>query len=392
MRCIELPEEATPYERGLFHGESFRDEIAAIAMIRSELCKTQGRFKSDEELLRVARLHIPVLRSYDEDLFQELRGIGDGARLPIERVVVLNHYTDLKDIDPKKVMPVEEEEEGIMGESDGCTSIVASTEEGVFLGQTWDMHGSALPFVAMMRIPGRLKQGATQAEWVPEAWVLTITGCLGMAGINSKGVGIAINNLRSLDARVGLVWPALVRRVLEMDTAAKGCQLVCSAPLGSGHHYLVADAREAFGIETSGTRFEVWRKAEFTHPGVAFHHENHCLGRYVCEVSEVSPTSTTIERFGFLENSLATRPISSGLDLWERLGSHEGYPRSVCTHLATHEHPHAMLTCAAILCDLSRKKVYAHQGCIHGVGIPGHSDPTRVRAMASEFTFRGSDR
>ena len=35
-----------------------------------------------------------------------------------------------------------------------------------------------------------------------------------MAGMNTARVGIAINNLFSTDATLGVVWPAMVRRAL----------------------------------------------------------------------------------------------------------------------------------------------------------------------------------
>ena len=56
-----------------------------------------------------------------------------------------------------------------------------------------------------------------------------------------------------------------------------------------------------------------------------------------------------------------------GRDLWARLGSHEGHPRGVCTHLATPKSPHAMLTCAGLLMNLRERRIWAAPGCIHGV-------------------------
>ncbi len=387
MRTLHLPEGATPFERGLFHGESCRSEIEEIAMIRSELCRTQAMFRTDDELLRVAERHLPVLRAFDVDLYDELRGIAEGAHLAPERVLVLNHYTDLKDLDPATVLAgAGDARERPTDKEEDCSAIVASTARGSYLGQTWDMHGSAAPFVTMLHVPARTARashGGTRV--IPEAWLLSITGCLGMAGMNAHGVGLTINNLKSHDARVGLVWPALVRRCLYESTAAAARDVVISAPLGSGHHYLVADASRAYGIETSGTRSEVWSEADLTQPGRGFHHENHCLGTIVKEVSSVSPVSTTLERFAFLDRSIAERPIESGADLWSRLGSHEGYPRSVCTHLASTEHPHAMLTCAGLLLDLGRRVVHAHPGCIHDVSLAGSRDETG--AIVAMFTF-----
>ncbi len=357
MRVVRLEPGLSSFERGQRHGRALGDEIAEIAKIRSELACSQGLFRSDAELLRVAELHLPLLQRYDRPLYDELCGIAVGADQPAARIVVLNHYTDLKDLDPKTVLRDSSRPSASRSEpEDDCSAIVASTPEGPLLGQTWDMHGSAGRFVVMLHVP--------PIDGRPEAWLLSIAGCLGMAGMNAAGLGITINNLRSNDARVGLVWPALVRRVLAETTSIAGRAIVESAPLGSGHHYLVADATRAFGIETSGTLSDTWMELDLARPG-AFHHENHCLGDKVDAVSSIAPVSTTLERYAWIEKSLKERPIAGRDDLWSRLGSHDGYPRSVCTHLADEAHPHAMQTCAGIVMNLRERRMWAVAGCVH---------------------------
>lgn len=352
-RVLRLPA-ASGFERGLFHGRALRDEIAAIAAIRSELCLAQGMFRSDEELLRIASLHLPVLEAFDADLYAEMLGIAEGAGQSPERIVVLNHYTDLKDLDPRVVLGERAKPSRDLDKEEDCTAVVAATEDGAVLAQTWDMHGSASPFVVAIHLPS--------VGDVPEAWMLSIAGCLGMAGMNRAGLGVTINNLKSGDARVGLLWPALVRRVLRETGAGEARDVVTSAPLGSGHHYLVADPERAYGIETSGTLRDVWAQADLTELGNGFHHENHCLGTEVAQVSSISPTSTTLSRHAFMQQQMPARRAS---DLWARLTSHDGYPRSVCTHLASPEQPHAMLTCAVLSMQLTQQQITWHPGCGH---------------------------
>jgi isopenicillin-N N-acyltransferase-like protein len=205
--------------------------------------------------------------------------------------------------------------------------------------------------------------------WVPEtagvpaAWLLTLTGCLALAGLNRDGVGVAINNLRCRDGRVGLVWPALVRLALAAPDAARARDAVLAEPVGSGHHYLVADEERAFGVEATGTR----KRVVFDGAGDTFLHTNHGLDPQVVAVEEASPLSTTRERYACLASGLAAAgPPRDTEDLWQRLGSHEGHPRSVCTHLASAADPHAMETCAAIVMEPGRRQLWAAAGCIHG--------------------------
>jgi isopenicillin-N N-acyltransferase-like protein len=339
---LPLPKGRSPREQGRAHGEEMRPLIAEIAAIRTALCVELGAYAAEADVLDAARLHLPVLRRFDATLADELEGIAEGAGLAPERVVVVNHYTDLRDLDP-----------GSLDAEDDCSAICTPSPEGPLLGQTWDMHGSAMPYVMMLGIP--------EHDGRPAAWLFTITGCLGMTGLNAEGVGITINNLRSTDARVGVVWPALVRRVLGEPTATAARDVILGATLGSGHHYLVADATHAYGIESSGQRRRVVHD-DATRPYV---HTNHCLSPEVDAVTTTSPTSTTHDRYAALTDSLERAPVADRADLWQRLGSHESYPRSVCTHLASPSDPHAMLTCGAIAMDLRRTDLWAAAGCVH---------------------------
>ena len=340
MDVLPLPG-GSAHARGVGHGEHFRAPIHEIAAIRLELALSQGSFGSEAAVLAVARRHLPVLEAFDRELHQELMGIAQGADLDPARVVVLNHYTDLKDIQDEE-----------------CTAAAASTADGPTLGQTWDMHGSVEPYVCMLRVP--------QQDERPGAWVFSIVGCLALAGLNQAGLGVCINNLKSHDARVGVIWPALVRRLLVERNAEAALHVLMSAPMSSGHHYLFGDARRVYGVETSGARKEVVLDGRFEE-GVSYLHTNHCLSDAIGAVSWVSEWSTTHERYTWLDGSLAARPLASRRDLWERLGSHDGYPRSLCTHLASADAPHAMKTCGAVVIDPARRELWAHRGCVHGV-------------------------
>lgn len=347
MRTLVLTDDSSPTEWGRLHGESYRGEIHRLAEVRVWLTAKLGRaFDTEAQVLAVAEAHLPVLERFDRDLYDELMGIAEGAAIDPARLVVLNHYTDLRDLDPSDL-----EQDG------GCSILYTRTDSGSLLGQTWDMHATAIPYTMMMWVPR------------PGAWVLTLTGCLGMAGLNRHGVGIAINNLHSNDAQVGALWPAIVRRVLSTTTAAEGRDALLASPIGSGHHYLIADERAAYGVETSGRE----RKQIYAGEPGWYVHTNHCLDDAISALSRVPPTSTTHDRYRLLSDSVAAAPVRDALDLWTRLGSEEEFPRSVCTNMSTPQNPHGVATCAGIVMDLHRRQVLAAGGLIHNVD-PEHYD------------------
>jgi isopenicillin-N N-acyltransferase-like protein len=221
------------------------------------------------------------------------------------------------------------------------------------LAQTWDMHATAIPYVMALRVP--------ESEAGPAATLLTVTGCLGMAGMNAAKVGMAINNLYSTDATLGVVWPAMVRKALREKTARAAYDVIAGSPIGSGHHYFIADVQEAFGLEASGTRRKTL--AVDTH----YCHANHCLDADIEARSKVPATSTTYDRQKLLEADLTRAPVHDLDDAWQRLGSTDGWPRSICTNMATPEAPHGVATCGAIAMNLITGELYVQQGFINHV-------------------------
>ena len=365
MRVLELPSGKSPREWGRIHGESFRGEIKALAAIRVYLCTKVGGFKTADQVLNAARAHLPVLERYHAGLSAELLGIAEGAGVSPEEIVVANHYTDLRDLDPDpatwvpapthdapEVMGKHAGAEGLGG--DGCSVFYARSPTGRIVAQTWDMHATAIPYVMVLRVP--------ESAEGPAATLLTVTGCLGMAGMNSARVGIGINNLFSTDATLGVVWPAVVRRALNETTAVAARDRIATSPIGSGHHYFVADRSDAFAIEASGTR----RKVVFG-GGASYCHTNHSLDPDVAARSKVPATSTTYDRMTWLEGDLGRAPVADLDDAWKRLGSDEGWPRSINTNMATPESPHGAATCGAIAMNLDSGELYAQQGFIHNV-------------------------
>jgi isopenicillin-N N-acyltransferase-like protein len=372
VRVLELPAGKSPREWGRIHGESFRGEIKALAAIRIYLCTKVGGFRAKDQVMHAAKAHLPVLERYHHALYEELLGIAEGAIVSPEEIVVANHYTDLRDLDPdpeKWQMAPTRDEPNMVGAAhgadslggDGCSMFFAESPTGRILAQTWDMHATAIPYVMVLGVP--------ESEDGPAARLLTVTGCLGMAGMNASRVGIAINNLYSTDATVGIVWPAMVRRALHADTAAAARDVILNSPIGSGHHYFVADRSAAFGIEASGTRRKlVWHRDQVPlNQPATYCHTNHCLDGDVKARSKVPDASTTFDRMSWLEKDLGKSSVRDLDDAWKRLGSEDGWPRSICTNMATPEAPHGAATCGAIAMNLDTGELWAQQGFVHNV-------------------------
>jgi len=340
-------DEVDPRRRGHAHGEMWRQEICEVAQLRAELCLRSGLaragFRDMAELEAIANAHLPILARELPALSEELLGIAEGADIAPAQIVVLNHYTDLRDIAPSQADAPE---------GDGCTAIYLSGPDGPVLGQTWDMHATAAPYVRMIRVAPKDGSG--------EVLCLTLTGCLGMAGIGKSGVAVTINNLTSTDARVGLVWPALVRAMLAEPDARTAYQRLVAAPLSSGHHYMIADGREFFGVETSG-ELKVLTQVG---PKAAHVHTNHCFDPVLRSRESVSRDTTSFFRLDMATTLYLQERPRDLAGVWSLLGNHDGHPRSICSHVDTvRGDPGASRTCARLAMELWSGRVRVAPGC-----------------------------
>lgn len=330
IRVLELPT-SDPRKRGQIHGEALRDSIRLMAQWRMAFMLQDTYFASEKDVLELADTHLPLLKAFDADLYEELIGIADGSGLSPAAIVVLNHYTDMRDLQGK-INLSDDPADG------GCSVMYHRSQTGSFLGQTWDVHASATPHVVVLHLQDT------------ESFVFSVAGCLGMTGINTYGVGVTINNLSSIDARVGVVWPAIVRQMLKQTSAKAAQGVVLSAQLGSGHHYVVADAHEIYAIETSGLHSKVT-----TQPHDEFHiHTNHCLDPEMRKTHVVRPGSTTFKRYSELERIVKDTQLddlTSFYNAFCRVGIQ-----------GDSAWPHKVATCGTFVMDLTRLEALSSQG------------------------------
>ncbi|MHB2016434.1 MAG: C45 family peptidase, partial [Candidatus Xenobia bacterium] len=125
----------TPRQRGEQHGEALREQVRQLFEIRRELLYKRSPVKDPARITRLADAQWAVSERYFPGLCEEMDGIARAAGVTREAMVILNNYTDFRDIGP-----------GV----EGCTAVYVHHDDGVYLGQTWDMHASAEPFVVGM--------------------------------------------------------------------------------------------------------------------------------------------------------------------------------------------------------------------------------------------------
>lgn len=268
MRVLEIS--GSFYEMGQQHGKAFADEIQRFTEDRIRLSSSEkwtGRTLSSEAVLRLADACVEEHEKYAPELMDELRGMADATGLSLAALIINNGFTDfidtvyaVGDITQKARMPEYA--------ADNCTAFLvpkeASADGQAMYGQTWDMHESATPNVILLH--GKPDNSAHFLSF-------TITGCVGMIGMNEHGIAVGINNIMAADGQVGVTWPFVVRKMLMQETIDDALACLLKARLAGAHNYLLMDKQgRGYNIEAMSTRFHIDQLDK-----ESLVHTNHCL-------------------------------------------------------------------------------------------------------------------
>lgn len=315
---------------GHHHGESFKEAIRELANIRKDLMLDKSPHLREtwktlaREQAQFTKLHLPKC-------FEEIEGISSGSNVPLEEIILLNNYTDFRDI---------------KSQDEGCTTIGLNRTSRV-CGQTWDMHSTAKNFVCTIECPD---------NWV----VFSLVGCIGMMGVNKNNIFIGVNNINTSDGQSGIIWPAFIRAALYDKSTNNVLKMARNIPFTSGHNYLISDGESFENWEISSSEMESPSQILPKEKGIIFH-TNHCLSPKLQKVEEeTSLNSTTHERYHILEK--VKDDIKTTQELIDLLKSHENYPKSICGHFESGVHDPSQ-TCGGGVYDFDKKEVIFWRGC-----------------------------
>ena len=335
LRVLQVS--GSPYELGYAHGKAFAKEIGALTEERLHLsCDpfwTGGQQATLDEVLALGEACLRYHQEFDPALMEEMQGMADATGIGVNELVIMNGFTDFVDVVANPAVLQHHRSSTVAPGDDfdggGCTAFViapAAARDGQgYLGQTWDMHSTATPYVLLLDV---------RPEGGPALLTFTITGCVGMIGMNEHGVAVGINNLLGADGRPGVHWVYVVRKMLAQRTADEALAVLRGAHLSGAHNYLLmgpgADGTvRGYNIEQMATR------AYVTPVEDVYAHANHCLisemtavERPRKSVSHASTQARYTQAAAYLGSSSGQITLDSLMSL-TRL--HEG-ELSVCAH------------------------------------------------------------
>ncbi len=339
----------THREVGRQHGEALREGVRESLDLRMARCVALSRSAGEEmdpdAVRALARECLPYLAEFSPGMLEEVKGIAEGAGVSPEEVLLTSGYTDFKDT------------VGSAGVSSAaeCTSCWAgpgaTTDGTTFVAQTWDMFAEAEAGVLWLRL-------AVEGE--PVVFTLAYAGCVGMTGMNSRGVALAVNNLNPADARPGVPWTFINRAILASDNAENAFAAMQRARLCSGHNYVIGDASGAgFSVETTGRKL-----ARIDPDGATLAHSNHYLDPELAELEKpLDPKGSSPDRVRRMDAILREgRGKINRAFIENALSDHQGEPRSICAHDYEVSSGAKVRSCAGMIMDAGKREA----ACVKG--------------------------
>jgi isopenicillin-N N-acyltransferase like protein len=247
----------TPYQMGYQHGAAYASAIRELAAERLHLSSDEmwsGRKLSQPQVLTLAEACLNEHCDYAPDLMWELEGISAATGVSLPELIIANGFTDFVDavynVD-EFLMPVEQRQRVEVGRE--CTTFMVGNRRSAggqgMIGQTWDMHATATPYVLLLR---------GKPRHAPRFMTFTLTGCMGMIGMNEHGIAVGINNLVATTGQPGVTWTFVVRKILMQDNLDDALKCITDARLAGAHNYVLMDAKgRGFNIEAMPNRIHV---------------------------------------------------------------------------------------------------------------------------------------
>jgi isopenicillin-N N-acyltransferase-like protein len=311
-----------PFAQGVQHGEALRERIEHnlglyFARFERELKLTQ------DETLRRARLYAEAISGQSPAYYEGMRGIAAGSGFSLEAIAALNvRYELFYDAFVERPIP------------DGCTAFAllpeASADGHLRIGENWDWIAGVRGAVLHSVDPDGL-----------ETLAFTEAGIFGgKIGLNSAGLGLAINGLTSHAddwARLRRPFHTRCYEVLRSHDLERAAAVITAEDRSCSANFLLAQAPgRVLNLETAPGS----SRATTCVAGCIVH-ANHFVEPEALGITErnVETNPHSPQRHARLESLLrASSPVGEDA-LRAALRDHERYPYSVCFHIDPAEPP-----------------------------------------------------
>lgn len=306
----------SPYEQGVAHGSALQGAIRRNLSRYFRRFALEIRLPQDEVLRRAAR-YLEALEAMHPAYVAGMRGIAAGSGVSLTEIAALNvRYEILYDGFGKTG-----------GGIDGCTSFALTPEKTasghLVMGENWDW----IPEVegAVLRL-----QEPSETDTVPEVLCFTEAGIFGgKLGLNSAGLGLAINGLTSSQddwARLSLPFHVRCYDILRQRTLEGAEAAALRPPRACSGNFLIAQVPDrVVNLEVAPHTVCTLRPE-----AGALVHANHFTDPTVQE-SDLEERPGSLARHARLGALFGEGPYTLE-DVKARLRDAQGAPNAICRH------------------------------------------------------------
>lgn len=302
----------TPYERGLQYGKVCKDEIAISVRNYRDLFALRKNL-TWEQAQQLSRRYLPAIRALDEAYIEEMQGIADGAGIAFDEVLAINARTEL--------LHTGLSAEDLVQECTAFAAMAPATKDAVVLaGQTWDFTLLQRQAVVIVRLPG--DENHPSLLFFPEA------GMIGGKGMNSAGLSLTLNALRTKEHGDGLPVHLRMRRILECSTLNQAYEQAVRGAMPSAANLMMTHKDGvALDVELDPSGIDVLLPQR----GVLVH-TNHFLGPKNLLSHNHAGSGSTYIRLQRAQQLLCDKQALTVEDAQTAFRDHKGYPTSICAH------------------------------------------------------------
>jgi len=299
-----------PRERGRQYGAACRPRI------QSSITNYGGMFEafsgiSWKKARKTAAGFIGPIQDYCPKVLEEMEGISEGAGIDFEDILTLNARSEIV----------------LASQTDGCTSFgLAPRVSGngkTYVCQNWDWIRSQEDSLVVIRL---------EQEDEPTILMIAEAGMVGGKGINSAGLGLALNALTTGRGKIGVPVHVLLRGILDSRTLSDAVQAVAVPERASSGNFLVGSSEgEIIDIESAPEDYWVF----YGERGWLTHTNHFFAPNLVSRLEDRGKTMLpdTFQRLGRINVLIGEREGQVGFDCCrEFLADHRNRPDSICRH------------------------------------------------------------
>jgi len=335
-----------PYQVGLIYGEKGKEKILMNMESYKRILK-EANGLSWSKLKEISEKGLEEIKSFNDKAVEVMRGIADGAKLKFEDVLILNYRYEL-----------------LFSKTHSCTSIGIQSDSLTLVAQNWDLNKE-------------IEKGIVNLEFKidnnPKVFTQVEAGSLAHRGLNSEGIALCINALRSKEDGRKLGVPlvsVLSWSILNSKNLTKAFDLIQESRRSSSINFLIAKQDLLLDVEITPSDTEYIEPNEHN----LIVHTNHFLcerfknlGRYIspCSWSRELRTNYLVKKLGY---KIGIKEIEN------IFRDHYDYPFSICRHPSGEPGLSGeSKTLASTLIDIKKSE------CYYTIGNPCLSEYKKIK-------------